>query len=526
MKASQYIMIAVLLFLLAAPIPTILLLGKRPVTGTFLTWMANRTLTGITIPRQDVAISMKAWLDGSFQQSAQQWANENFAGRELAIRWFNQILWSLFGKSYMNLEHPIAGGEGQLFASQYLEHFGRLSAPRSDGALNRATADITRLRTRLQKYDVPLVVLFTPSKPLSVPEDVPARYIPKQTPASIPYERDRLKMRLLAAGIPVVDGAELTRGLGDRLPLSPFPKTGIHWTDLAASYSAEALLRKFEILGGRPLARLEVSDVQFAESPRDSDSDVLELLNLALPRFDHYAYGKVSRNPMIPSRQGRLVMVGGSFLFSLTRIWEQSEVWREIEHFNYSFRLIHYPGGFATPLDLATVDWVQTIGNADAAVVEMNEELIGPVYLTRFIAAAIGGLPETPPPMMAAFPESQWYDSESDSIHHWHWSKGDADLLLHRTLDAPFRLKAAVKASRLSGTLRILGPDGSVIWKGLVGSDRLTSVRTEAFWLKESRGTLRLESDVIPGKPSFNGDPRLLGFGLWDLSFEEDEAKP
>ena len=128
--------------------------------------------------------------------------------------------------------------------------------------------------------------------------------------------------------------------------------------------------------------------------------------------------------------------------------------------------------------------------------------------------------------MMAAFPESQWYDSESDSIHHWHWSKGDADLLLHRTLDAPFRLKAAVKASRLSGTLRILGPDGSVIWKGLVGSDRLTSVRTEAFWLKESRGTLRLESDVIPGKPSFNGDPRLLGFGLWDLSFEEDEAKP
>jgi hypothetical protein len=81
MKASQYIMIAVLLFLLAAPIPTILLLGKRPVTGTFLTWMANRTLTGITIPRQDVAISMKAWLDGSFQQSAQQWANENFAGR-------------------------------------------------------------------------------------------------------------------------------------------------------------------------------------------------------------------------------------------------------------------------------------------------------------------------------------------------------------------------------------------------------------------------------------------------------------
>ena len=399
MMRLQHILLAFLLLLLAAPIPTILILHGRSSGGPLEAWLANRTLTGVPLPRQDVIFSKETWLDGSYQRSVTQWINENFAGRELAIRCFNQVLWSLFEKSYMHHESIIGGQQSQLFGGVYLDHFSHMGPLQSDEALDRVAADIGNLNARLRLYHVPLVVLFTPSKPLTMPEFVPERYLAKRILTPTVYERDRLKIRLAAAGIPVLDGAELTRSLRGRLPMPPFPKTGLHWTDLAAFYTAEALLRKLEPMIGRPLAHLELSNLQFSNTPKPPDDDVLQLLNLAEPHFDRYAYAKVSRSPVVSGRQGRLVLVGGSFLHALNRIWEEGEVWQEIDHYFFSLALIHYPEGNSASFDLATIDWPQTIGRADAVVVEINEAIVGSDYSTKFIAAALHGLPEPAPPI-------------------------------------------------------------------------------------------------------------------------------
>ena len=404
MRRLHHLLLGLLLFLLAAPIPSILILQTWPILtkDKVSACLANQTLHGVTLPQQDVAFSLKTWADASFQRSVTKWANENFAGREIAIKGFNQLLWSTCGKSYMYSENIVAGPDNQLFERPYLEHFNCFKPPLPEMARQGLADNISRLHKRLREYKVPFLVLFTPSKAITLPDAVPDRYrIDQAAPSATvgPRDSERLKVMLAASGVPILDGAELTRNIGNRLPLPPFPKTGTHWTDLAAFNTAESVLRKLERLGTQPPATLQLTDLTFSDTPKFADADLLLLLNLAWPHFDRYAYAQVSRKAGSKARQGRLVLVGGSFVHTLNSIWEQAEVWREIDFFYYFTRdFFRYPGGsHTTPVDAASIDWRKTFGTADAVILEINEASVDGPHIPVFLKAALKGLPESPP---------------------------------------------------------------------------------------------------------------------------------
>lgn len=401
MRRFQSIFFGLILFLLAAPLPSILLLKTWPALTEheFMAQLANKRLIGVTLPTQDVTLSLSTWLDASFQQSVTKWVNENFAGREFAIRWFNQLLWSTCRKSYMYNESIIAGRDNQLFEKSYLNHYKYLRPPLSERTIKDIVDGITWVKTRFSEYNVPFLILITPSRAITLPDTVPAAYRLNLGTPRTSYDIDNIKKKLIAAGIPVLDGAELTRSTAKQLPLPPFPKTGTHWTDLAAFHTAEAVLRKLEHLGTPPLARLQYSDVQFTDTPRFDDADLLHLLNLARPCFDHYAYATISRKAGIKARQGRLVVVGGSFVGALNRVWEQAEVWREIDYYFYFKRaIIRHPfNPIPTPVDVGAIDWLKTFGSADAVILEINESSMNSGHIRAFLKATLKGLPEPSP---------------------------------------------------------------------------------------------------------------------------------
>ena len=523
MSRLHRLLLGILLTLLAVPIPAVHLLRRWTADRPEFDWLANRTLVGVTLPRQEVTFSLKTWFDGSFQQSVTKWVNENFAGRELAIRCINQALWFVCGKSYMASETLISGRENQIIEKQYIARLLHVDPPLpSEAEMDRQAAGISRLCTRLRKYNVPFLVLFTPSKAETLLHALPARYHANQIVAQNIPDRLRLKARLSVAGVPVLDGAELTRNLGGILPLPPFPKTGTHWTDLAAFYTAEKTLRMLEQLGHRPLARLRLSDIKFSDVPRPPDDDLLQVLNLARVHFDHYAYGTVSREPAVPARQGRLVEIGGSFLHSLNSLWEEAEVWKEIDHLYYfSLSQIRYPGHDTTPINVGTIDWAATIGTADAIVLEINESIVTTQYISAFLQEALNKLPDVASPVEASFPQTEWQVGEADASHRWHWScKSSATVNLRGIRDKPVRLTAALMANGKQGIVRIIAPDGRIIWQGTVAAGSLTPFRSEPFQLSAGAGSLHFESDIDASYPG-NGDTRMLAFSLWDQSFEE-----
>ena len=69
--------------------------------GPQFDWIANRTLYGVTMKSDLPSVSLASWLSGDLQKGLNTLVSENFAGRELLIRIFNQTLYSAFHKSYM-----------------------------------------------------------------------------------------------------------------------------------------------------------------------------------------------------------------------------------------------------------------------------------------------------------------------------------------------------------------------------------------------------------------------------------------
>ena len=131
MRRLQSFLFGLILFLIAAPLPSILILEIWPTLTEhkFMAMLANQRLSGVTLPKQEVPFTLSTWMDASLQQSVTKWINENFAGREFAIRCFNQFLWSTFGNSYMYAGNIIAGRESQLFEKSYLNHYKHIRPP-------------------------------------------------------------------------------------------------------------------------------------------------------------------------------------------------------------------------------------------------------------------------------------------------------------------------------------------------------------------------------------------------------------
>jgi hypothetical protein len=142
-------------------------------------WIANRTLYGVTVEKKVQPASLASWLTGELQKGLNTLASENFAGRELLIRLYDQVLYQVFHKSYMYLEHIIRGRNGNLFERRSLEVYGRLYEPISNAEAEALAVMMKYLSDQLKELRSCFVLLITPNKADLYPEDIPDRFMEK-----------------------------------------------------------------------------------------------------------------------------------------------------------------------------------------------------------------------------------------------------------------------------------------------------------------------------------------------------------
>ncbi len=142
-------------------------------------WIANRTLSGVTIKKDLPPITTTSWLNGQLQKGLNTLATEDFAGRELLIRAYNEILYRLFDKSYMTSEKIIRGKHENLFGVDYLAVYGQYLPPISNEEDETLAVMMKYLSERLKQLGSCFVFVITPSKATLYPEDIPDRYLIK-----------------------------------------------------------------------------------------------------------------------------------------------------------------------------------------------------------------------------------------------------------------------------------------------------------------------------------------------------------
>ena len=398
-KLSERIVLGLIIITLLLPMPVTLLVHcvKDHLSPQF-DWIANRTLFGVSIKKQRPQIDGKNWLNGDLQKGINSFVSEHFAGRELLIRVYDQFLYRLFDKSYID-ESIIDGKHRNLFSGGDLAVFGHYTEPIPSEKAEALAVMMKYLSKRLKELGSCFVFVVTPTKASVYPEDVPDRYLTKLNRGDRgQLDYDILVPLLKRYEVPYVDGRQITIEHKESIPVRAFAKTGLHWTRAVAFFSAAALLKTIERESGREMPELSESVESVDGQPDDTDDDLFRLLNLIERPKQRYLHPifKIAEN--WKKRKETLTFVGGSFVGQIESDLEAAELFERINYYFY-FKAYktRYPGRVVSPVDENAIPWKEDFWNTAAVVLEANETAIESEHLRAFLIAALAALEQKLP---------------------------------------------------------------------------------------------------------------------------------
>jgi SGNH hydrolase-like domain, acetyltransferase AlgX len=398
-KLSERLFLALIIvtFLLPASL-TLWIRWANPQQPQF-DWIANRTLYGVTVEKKVPPASLSSWQNGELQKGLNSLAGDNFAGRELLIRIYNQVLYRAFRKSYMYLELIISGKHGNLFEHNCVLACDGFQEPIPSAEAEAQVVMMRYLSERLKELRSSFVFLIAPSKVTMYPEEIPDRYLQKiKSGERKPTNYDVLVPLLQRYHIPYVDGRETTSRHKDAFAVRAFPKTGIHWTRAVAFFTTDALLKTIGQESGHEMPQLLESVEGIDQRPDYTDDDLFNLLNLIEKPNQRYLHPNFQIPEGWPRRIGTLTFVGSSFTSAVLKILDSAQVFERMNQYNYfTISRVQYPGQTVSAVNENAIPWEKDFWNTRAVVLEANEESLGGRHIPAFLMAALAELQQEKP---------------------------------------------------------------------------------------------------------------------------------
>lgn len=257
-------------------------------------------LAGFESQPAKVEFGCETLLSGAFQSYADKKAAKSFGFREVMVRCYNQVMYSLFDETTREV---IVGKDGYLFELGY-----RRSVCGQDflgrDVIAAKTDSLRVINDWLHKQNKRLVVLITPNKWRTHADKVECNC---PVPAATNYTV--FKEAMQRSGIPFIDGIGMFNALEEESPHPLFSRQGTHWSVYGAFRAAQELRQTLDRLG-IALPRMHVDTLE-AGGPKYTDKDLHDLLNiLRLPKEEALAYPRLSfSNGYRP----RVLVVGDSY---------------------------------------------------------------------------------------------------------------------------------------------------------------------------------------------------------------------
>jgi hypothetical protein len=252
------------------------------------------------------------------------------------------------------------------------------------------------------------VVVITPGKASIYPEDAPPAWQRRYVP--LPRAYDLLKVLFRENRIVFVDAVDLTareKLKGPPVPL--FPKGGVHWNGRAAFITANAIHARFAEQN-KPLRPIELDHSDIAYQPAGDEFDLLQILNLA--RRWRYPVERFTLKRRAPPWTGgvNMAVIGGSFVWALTRDFSMCGQYSDINcFFYYKMYKTREIDGQSNIVRKPTesVNFGREIFAADCLLLEINEATAAnpEQFLSVFLKDALAHLPDPAGPKPAFRPD-------------------------------------------------------------------------------------------------------------------------
>ncbi len=280
---------------------------------------------------------IRSFFSGTLQRQFESWFNLTVPFKSLIIRAYNQFYFQIFSKSYA--KNVVIGKKGYLFGGPYNEkYYNSFRKTYQQETFDAWANDLQTLADFFTQRGQQFIYFITPSKSAYYPEFLPGCYRCKKHQARPDYHL--MVNTLKRQNIQFVDASKQSLDLKKHIPDYIFPKGGVHWTDLAAAYSAQALVKNISIKGSKePMPNFTLSyQLRPINGPRrwtSNDADYINLTNLLFPPLD-YMVPEVSVDvSQMPQKKLKLVFIGGSFAGQPAKILAQTQLFKQIDVFHY-----------------------------------------------------------------------------------------------------------------------------------------------------------------------------------------------
>ncbi len=337
-----------------------------PMIQEHLRFFDFRALTGVVAETPKPAVTLTNVTNQSLQQWTESHLRLNYGFREPLTRLYNQYCWDFFKQSNLLEQKKIfIDKEGWIFESQHVEEYysgkGRYFAKDSLGMANYFGEEALRLyqiQQILEAQGTHLFVLLLPGKEVIYPEHVPEtdKYPNAKTFSATAFYHQRFD----ELGVNYIDVNPWFLSMKDTVDFLLYPQTGTHWSNYAALYVADSLIRYMEQLGNIKMEHFTIGERE--ERTVYPDDDLEQLMNLArpLPKAPNY-YAPYTVIEDSTANKPFLITIGDSYYWNLLNSTPFGKVMGDLRYWYY-FNTVYFDPAHNNIKD---VDVLQEVVDAD-----------------------------------------------------------------------------------------------------------------------------------------------------------------
>jgi hypothetical protein len=282
------------------------------------------------------SFTWKTWISGEFQQKISDGITDHTGFYNTFIRINNQADYSLF--RLIHAKGFVQGRDRWLYEEDYLHEYN------GDYFIGKAVIDkkLARLRNvqdSLRAHQIPLILVYEPGKASFVPEYIPGRFHPERRTQT---NYDYFIRRSGELGITCLDMNKYFLEMKDTSGYPLFPRYGMHWSLYGVTFAVDTLCRKIESETGQPLPRFKTQQLISSASPRGTDNDIGELLNLICPLpGTPGVYPEIAWENAPPKQLLAALVIADSYYLNIVEDYG-TKLFRSQEYWYYNRKLYPY----------------------------------------------------------------------------------------------------------------------------------------------------------------------------------------
>lgn len=290
-------------------------------------------------PKQ-VVFSYENWINGTFQDLAEEYVKSKNGLRTLWVNINNQ--WKYSVNNIIRPAHIVQGKHDYLFTTGYIKSY--LGEDYlGDDKVNNVIADLERIRDTLLTKNCEMIIALAPSKVWYMPENVPVNYdLSNKTKSN--YEK--FSESLLQSQIPSVDFNKWFLQMKDTTSYPLYPKGGIHWSIYGGGLAADSLSKLMAELKEVSPVEYSIKDIELTDDCKHTDADICEAMNLIKwsGKHDIMAYPQIEFISDSTMTKPKVMSVSDSFYWTFIYTKVHKKAYAKGSQFWFYFKNVYGDG--------------------------------------------------------------------------------------------------------------------------------------------------------------------------------------